>query len=158
VRTAMAKIPGDAPFISIPDNVRLLLDAPNYVHLSTLRADGSPRNHVVWVGLEDERVLICTSDWSWKAKDMRRNPRVALSVADFENPYDMAALQGRVVEERADHDCRIMDQISRKYTSAPFPNRGPERVCFVIAVEKAAGRKLGAFDHRPSPRPSRLAG
>src|SRR5579872_4299963 len=39
--------------IPIPGDVRQLLDAPNYVHLSTLRADGSPRNWVVWVGLED---------------------------------------------------------------------------------------------------------
>ena len=40
--------------IPIPADVRELLEAPNYVHLSTLRADGSPRNHVVWVGLEHE--------------------------------------------------------------------------------------------------------
>jgi hypothetical protein len=33
--------------IPIPGNVRELLDAPNYVHLTTLRADGSPRNWVV---------------------------------------------------------------------------------------------------------------
>src|SRR6266496_6277413 len=66
----------DAKTIPIPDDVRALLDAPNYAHLSTLRADGSPRNHVVWVGVEGDRLLVCTSDWMWKAKDMRRNPRV----------------------------------------------------------------------------------
>jgi hypothetical protein len=48
--------------IPIPRDVRQLLDAPNYVHLSTLRADGSPRNWVVWVGLEDDYILVCTSD------------------------------------------------------------------------------------------------
>ena len=134
--------------IPIPADVRELLDAPNYVHLSTLRADGSPRNWVVWVGLEDERILVCTSNAIWKAKDMLRDPRVALSVTATDNPYRMAAIQGRVVETRPDADCRYMDPISYKYTGAPFPSRGPDRVCFVIAVEQAAQRTLG-FTHRP---------
>ena len=134
--------------IPISPEVRELLDAPNYVHLSTLRADGSPRNWVVWVGLEDDYILVCTSDTIWKAKDMRRDPRVALSVTDMANPYRMAAIQGRVVDVRRDEDCRYMDPISVKYTNAPLPSRGPDRVCFVIAVEKAAQRTL-RFVHAP---------
>jgi len=135
--------------IEIPADVRELLDAPNYVHLSTLRADGSPRNHVVWVGLEGDQILICTSDVTWKTKDMRRDPRVALSVVDLEDPYRMAMLQGRVVQERPDQGCRYMDPISVKYTGAPFPNRGSDRVCFVVAVDRAAAQTL-AFQHRPA--------
>jgi PPOX class probable F420-dependent enzyme len=134
--------------IPIPDAVRELFEAPNYVHLSTLRADGSPRNWVVWVGLEGDRILVCTSESVWKAKDMRRDPRVAMSVADLGDPYRMAALQGRVVEIRPDEGCRYMDPISIKYTGAPFPSRGADRVCFVIAVEKAGQRTLG-FVHNP---------
>ena len=134
--------------VPIPDDVRPLLEAPNYVHLSTLRADGSPRNWVVWVGLEGEHVLVCTSDSTWKARDMRRDPRVGLSVSDMANPYRMAAIQGRIVEVRSDEDCRFMDPISIKYTGARFPSRGPGRVCFVIAVEKAGARTLG-FRHQP---------
>jgi len=134
--------------IPIPRNVRQLLGAPNYVHLSTLRADGSPRNWVVWVGLEDDYILVCTSDATWKAKDMRRDPRVAMSVTDTADPYRMAAIQGRVVEVRPDEGCRYMDPISFKYTNVPFPSRGPDRLCFVTAVEKAACRALD-FVHDP---------
>jgi PPOX class probable F420-dependent enzyme len=137
--------------ITIPGDVRALLDAPNYVHLSTLRADGSPRNHVVWIGLEGDLVLVCTTETSWKAKDMRRDPRVALSVVDLANPYKMAALQGRVVEIRPDEGCRYMDPISVKYTNAPFPGRGPGRLCFAIAVEKAGQRTLAWLVHNPAP-------
>jgi nitroimidazol reductase NimA-like FMN-containing flavoprotein (pyridoxamine 5'-phosphate oxidase superfamily) len=77
--------------IPLPHDVRELLAAAHYVHLSTLRADGSPRNHVVWVGTEGDHILVCTSDFTWKAKDMRANLRVALSVAP-DNPYRMAAV------------------------------------------------------------------
>jgi PPOX class probable F420-dependent enzyme len=134
--------------IPLSDEVRALLDAPNYVHLATLRADGSPRNWVVWVGTEGERILVCTGDTTLKAKDMSRDPRVGISVVDLENPYRMAAVQGRVVEVRNDDDCRYMDPISMKYTGTPFPYRGPGRVCFVIGMEKGAQRTLD-FIHNP---------
>jgi hypothetical protein len=105
-------------------------------------------NWVVWVGLEGDRILVCTSDAIWKAKDMRRDPRVAMSLTDVANPYHMAAIQGRAVEVRSDEGCPYMDPISVKYTGVPFPSRGPDRVCFVTAVEKAAQHTL-SFVHRP---------
>ena len=134
--------------IPLADDIRALFDAPNYVHLSTLRADGSPRGWVVWVGVEDDHILVCTGDSTLKARDMMRDPRVALSVTDLTNPYRMAAVQGRVVDVRGDDDCGYMDPISVKYTGAPFPHRGPGRVCFVIAIEKGAQRTLD-FVHDP---------
>ena len=132
----------------LPDDARALLDAPNYVHLSTIRADGTPRNWVVWVGLEGDNILVCTGESAWKARDMVANPAVALSVVDQANPYRMAAVQGRVVEVRPDDDCRYMDPISHKYTAKPFPMRGPGRVCFVIEPVKSGGQTLG-FEHAP---------
>ena len=79
---------------------------------------------------------------------MRRDARVALSVIDRENPYRMASLQGRVLDVRPDEGCRYMDPISIKYTGAPFPSRGPDRLCFVIEIEKARQTTLG-FVHNP---------
>jgi PPOX class probable F420-dependent enzyme len=136
--------------IPLAAGIRALFEAPNYAHLSTLRADGSPRNHVVWVAIEGDHILICTSASTWKARDMRRDARVALSVVDRDNPYRMAAVQGRVIEERSDEQCRFMDPISIRYTGKPFPYRGPDRVCFVVAAEKAGERMLDFID-RPTP-------
>ena len=113
------------PAMALPVDVRPLLEAPNYVHLSTLRADGRPRNHVVWVGLEGDHILVCTSDATWKAKDMRRDPRVALSVTDMANPHRMAAIQGRVVAVRPGENCRYMDPISFSTRTRHFPAAGP---------------------------------
>lgn len=135
--------------MELPADVRALLDEPNYVHLTTLRKDGSPRNWVVWVGLDGNHVLVCTGKGTWKARDMLRDPRVSLSVTDLADPYRMAALQGRVIEVRSDADGSIMDGIARTYTSNDFPMRGPDRVCFVIEVSHAGARTLG-FEHRPA--------
>ena len=129
--------------------VRSLLERPNFVHLSTLMADGAPQNAPIWIGLEGDRVLIGTGEGSLKAKNMRRDPRVALSVVDFHNPYEEAQIRGRVVEIRPDTDFRIMDAISRKYTGKEFPFRNPEgRIAIVIEIEKAKYSKL-PFQHTP---------
>jgi hypothetical protein len=66
----------------------------------------------------------------------------------------MATLQGRVIEVRPDEGrpdegCRYMHAISLKYTNRRFPSRGPDRVCFVIAVEHARQTTLG-FVHDPA--------
>ena len=132
----------------LPDDIRALFDAPNYVHLTTLRIDGSPRNWVVWVGLEGDNILVCTGVTAWKAKDMIRDPRVSLSVTANDDPYRMGAIQARVIEMRDDAESLYMDAISHKYTGAPFPARGEGRVFFVLQPVLSGGRKLG-FVHAP---------
>jgi pyridoxine/pyridoxamine 5'-phosphate oxidase len=107
--------------IPIPEDVRELLDAPNYVHLSTLRADGSPPNWVVWVGLEGDNILVCTSHAIWKAKEMRRDTRVAMSLTDMADSYRMAAIRGRVVEVRSDEGCRYIWTRSRSIHRRAIP-------------------------------------
>jgi hypothetical protein len=73
--------------IPIPGDVRQILDAPNYVHLSTLRADGSLRNWVVWVGSRTTTSLCAPLMRSGRRKTCAAIPGVALSVTDIANPY-----------------------------------------------------------------------
>lgn len=135
--------------ISLSQEIKQLLDSPNFAHLATLMPDGSPHSVPVWVGREGDRIIICTGESSLKAKNTRRDPRVALSIVDFHNPYSEAQIRGRVVERRPDPDLKIMDPISHKYTGKPFPFRSPEgRVALLIEVEKARYTKL-PFEHTP---------
>jgi len=91
VRTVVMAIP--------PSNeIRALLDAPNFAHLATLMSDGSPQSVPIWVGREGDRILLRTGEGSLKAKNTRRDPRVALSVVDFHDPYKEAQVRGRVAE------------------------------------------------------------
>ncbi|HET8532621.1 MAG TPA: PPOX class F420-dependent oxidoreductase [Methylomirabilota bacterium] len=134
----------------LSQELRQLLDGPNFAHLATLMADGSPHSVPVWVGREGDRILICTGEASLKARNTRRDPRVALSIVDFRDPYREAQLRARVVERRPDPALEIMDPISRKYTGKPFPFRNPEgRVALVLEVEKVRYAKL-PFEHTPA--------
>ena len=137
---------------SLSTDITRLLDRPNVAHLATVMPDGSPQSAPVWVGREGNRVLVCTGEGSLKAKNTRRDPRVALSIVDQRDPYMEAQLRGRVVERRPDPDLRVMDPISHKYTGKPFPFRNPEgRVALVIEIDKARYTKL-PFEPTPAPR------
>ena len=137
--------------IPLSDDVKGLILGANFAHLSTLMPDGSPQAAPVWVDLEGDRVLVAPGEGSLKAKNTRRDGRVALSVVAYDNPYVEAQLRGRVAERWRDSDFKIMDRISRKYTGREFPMRqNPEqRVVLVIEIERARFTKL-PFTHAPA--------
>jgi PPOX class probable F420-dependent enzyme len=135
--------------MALSAEVKQLIDRPNFAHLATLMSDGAPQSVPVWIGREGDRLVICTGEASLKAKNTRRDPRVALSIVDFTNPYEEVQIRGRVVERRPDSDFKTMDPVSHKYTGKPFPFRSPEgRVALVIEVEKVRYTKL-PFQHTP---------
>src|SRR5579872_5784138 len=134
---------------ALSPEVKQLIDHPNFAHLATLMPDGSPQSVPVWVGREGEHIVICTGEGSLKAKNTRRDPRVALSIVDFTNPYEEVQIRGRVIGRRPDPDLKMMEPISHKYTGKPFPMRGPEgRVALIVEAEKVRYTKL-PFEHTP---------
>src|SRR5437879_13234755 len=98
--------------IPLSDEIRALLDAPNFAHLATLMPDGLPQSVPIWVGREGDRILICSGEGSLKAKNTRRDPRVSLSIVDFHAAYKEAQPRGRVVERRPDGDWKCIDSSS----------------------------------------------
>ena len=136
--------------VELADEIKGLVDRANFAHLATIMPDGSPLATPVWVGREGDRILVATGDGSLKARNASRDPRVALSIVDFDDPYSEAQIRGRVVERRPDGDFAAMDRISRKYTGAEFPFRNPAgRIVLVIEVDKARYAKL-PFKHTPA--------
>ncbi len=120
---------------ALDPGVTALLEGPNYAHLATILPDGSPHSVPLWVGVEGDRVAFLTGPESRKARNIARDPRVALSVTDHEQPFTMATIRGRVTArldgERA---WEIIDRISAVYTGGPYPERSG-RVVFLISPE-----------------------
>jgi PPOX class probable F420-dependent enzyme len=135
----------------LSDEIKALVRGANFAHLATLMRDGAPQVDPVWVDLEGDTILVCTSTNSLKAKNTKRNGRVGLSVIAMDNPYEEAQLRGRVVEQRPDPDCTVIDRVSRKYTGQPFPwrDKPAERLVLVIAVERERYATL-PFVHAPA--------
>lgn len=133
-----------------------LLRRPNFAHLATLRADGSPKLDPIWIDVLDEHtVVMATGRSSLKARNIVGDGRVAISVIDMDNPYEEAQLRGTAVVE-PDTDMTTMDRISHKYIGAPFPMRDDmdNRVALVVTVTHSRYAKL-PFDHTPPDRGQR---
>ena len=112
-----------------------LVEGANNAHLATLMPDGSPHSVPVWVGMEGAHVAIQTSPSSRKARNIARDPRVAVSITPRNQPFTMAAVRGRVVGRLDGDDAfTIVDRLSTKYTGGPYPQR-TDRVVFLIEPE-----------------------
>jgi PPOX class probable F420-dependent enzyme len=118
-----------------PD-IRRHLDGTSLAHVASVLPDGSPHTVPVWVGTHRDQVVFLTGPRSRKARNLRRDPRVALSLAPADNPFQPVILRGRVTEWlEGDAAWKIIDQISTKYTGKPYP-RGEERIVAVIEPER----------------------
>jgi PPOX class probable F420-dependent enzyme len=118
-----------------PD-VRRILDGTSIGHLATVLPDGSPHTVPLWIGVHADRIVFLTGPGSRKARNLRRDPRLALSIAPVEDPFTPVVVRGRVVEWlRGDAAWEIIDRISTKYTGAPYP-RGEQRIVAVVEPER----------------------
>jgi PPOX class probable F420-dependent enzyme len=128
---------------SFPDDVRALAAGPNNAHVATLMPDGSPHSVPVWIDVEGDRIAFLTSPSSRKARNIARDPRVAISVTERDQPFTMAAVRGRVVERvEGDAGWAIIDRISEKYVGGPYPLR-EDRVVFLVEPERAWAQAFG---------------
>jgi PPOX class probable F420-dependent enzyme len=117
----------------------LQMQKPAFAQLATVNEDGSPQVTPVWVDYDGTHVLVNTARGRVKAKNLERNPRVALAISDPENPYRYVGIQGRVVEMTENGSDAHIDKMAKKYMGKdtyPFRAPGEKRVIVKIAPEK----------------------
>lgn len=68
----------------IPPAARDLLESNALAHVATIGSDGSPHVTMAWVGVEDDRIVLATLFDQRKLENMRRDPRVAISIETAE--------------------------------------------------------------------------
>jgi PPOX class probable F420-dependent enzyme len=66
--------------IPLPDTARQLLESDAVAHVVTLDEDGGPRVTAAWIGIEGDEIVFATLPDQRKLKNLRRDPRIALSV------------------------------------------------------------------------------
>jgi PPOX class probable F420-dependent enzyme len=116
--------------------VRRVLDGTPIAHLATVLPDGAPHTVPLWIGTHGDRIVFLTGPHSRKARNLQRDPRVALSIAPADNAFVPVIIRGRVTEWLdGDPAWEIIDQISTKYIGAPY-SREHDRIVFVIEPEQ----------------------
>jgi PPOX class probable F420-dependent enzyme len=127
--------------ITLNDEIRRLLDGPNFAVLATLNPDGGPQTSAMWLGRDGDDVLFSTVAGRRKHKNLLRDPRASVVVLDAEDPYNYVELRGRVVSMDEDVGRAFDTGLSWKYDGKdPDPDRpGAVRLVLRMTVERATG-------------------
>jgi PPOX class probable F420-dependent enzyme len=126
----------------IPDQYRDLFTKKSFAHLATVGADGAPQSTPVWCDFDGTHVRINTARGRVKDRNLQRNPRVALSLLDPDNPYRYLQIRGRVAEMTEQDADGHIDALAKKYLGQdtyPFRKPGEVRVIVKITPERIQG-------------------
>lgn len=121
------------------DDVAKLFRGKNFAHIATLSKDGYPQITPTWIDIEDGIILINTAEGRAKQKNVSRDPRVAISVIDQTNPYNMVTVKGKVIEQTIAGAAEHIDKLAKKYLGVdkyPFRSSSEKRIILKIKPEK----------------------
>ena len=125
----------------IPDDVRAMLREPIFFHIATTNPDGSPQLSVVWADVDGDLIRFSTAEGRAKPRNLRRDPRIALSFTAPDNDYRNIVIYGRAVEiEQRGMD--LIDHMACKYLGAEkyeWSHPGQVRVDIAMAVDRVIG-------------------
>ena len=127
--------------ISLPDELKAAIDSKSYAHLTTLDPDGTPQASAMWIMRDGDQIVMNTAQGRRKWRNMRRDPRIAISLSPYDLPYRNWSLQGRVVEMRTSDGVETIDRLARKYLDEErYPWLTPDmvRVTVIVDVDRVA--------------------
>jgi len=126
---------------AIPEKFLDLFQKRAFANLGTIMSDGSPQVTPVWVDYDGKHVRFNSALGRVKDRNVRRDPRVSLSILDPENPYRYLAIRGRVVEITQEGADEHINSLSQKYLGRavyPYRQPGEVRVLYRIQPEKVS--------------------
>jgi PPOX class probable F420-dependent enzyme len=112
-----------------------LIEGKNFAFLATIMPDGSPHVAPVWIDHESDMILLNTAMGRVKQKNVARDPRVSISVADQADMYDKVVIHGSVVSQTLKGADAHIDKLAKKYIGKdkyPWRAPGEKRVIFKI--------------------------
>ncbi|MFO7942769.1 MAG: PPOX class F420-dependent oxidoreductase [Anaerolineales bacterium] len=114
---------------SIPEKFEVLFGKRSFGHLATLMPDGSPQVTPVWVDYDGQYVLVNSAEGRQKDLNMERDPQVAISIQDPDDPYRYVQVRGVVEEITTQGADEHIDKQAQKYLDVEeYPHRVPGEV------------------------------
>jgi PPOX class probable F420-dependent enzyme len=128
--------------MNLPAGLLSLLGQPSPCFLATSMPDGSPQLTQTWVDTDGEHILINSVAGFQKIRNVERDPRVALTVSDPQNPARYFAVRGRVLNVTADGAADHIEKLAQRYLGGPYPwfgGRDQTRLLITIDAHKISG-------------------
>jgi PPOX class probable F420-dependent enzyme len=121
-----------------------LLKGRNFGNVATLRADGTILGVPVWVDEQDGRPVLNSAEGRAWPRNLERDPRVAITVQNHDNPYEYVTITGRVTEHTHEGADAHIDALAKKYLDADsYPMRRPGEQRVIIRIEPERVRHSG---------------
>lgn len=124
----------------LPNELVDVLHTPAPCFLTTLMPDGSPQITQTWVDTDGESILINTVTTHQKTRNIERDPRVAVAVADPAAPARYWSVRGRVTSATTEGAKEHIDKVAHKYLGRPYPGfdggQAQQRILLTISVDK----------------------
>ncbi len=127
--------------IELSPEQRAVFGPPNLAYLATVAADGSPHLSPLWADTRDDgMILLNTAEGRTKVANVRRDPRVAVSIHDQAHPHPPIAVLGTVVEIATEGALEHIDELSRRYSGEAWtPREGQVRLILVVRPDRLLG-------------------
>ena len=123
------------PRAPLPEELSRFLASPRPAVVSSVRPDGAPITAATWYAWEDGRIVLSMEADGLRARNLRGNPAIALTVL-AEDWYSQLSLVGRVVELRPDPELVDLDRISLLYTGEAYPERDLDPVTALVEIDR----------------------
>ena len=105
-----------------------LISRPVIANVATVGEDDQPQLTPVWIDLEDGELVFNTAKGRAKERNLAKNPSVAVSVVDPDDPYNVVVVRGTVDSTEEGADTHI-DSLAKKYLGVDeYPMRKPGEV------------------------------
>ena len=131
--------------VAIPQSLKKILEDKAYGHVITLNAKGQPRTTMVWMDVDGDELVVNTAEGRKKPEDLRRDPRVIISVQDRNNPQSYAVFHGkaRVITEEGARP--HIDKLAKRFLGVDkYPGPPTEtRLLIRIPVDRISGAAPG---------------
>ncbi|HEX8966494.1 MAG TPA: PPOX class F420-dependent oxidoreductase [Chloroflexota bacterium] len=108
-----------------------VLRRPLYAHVATLAKDGSPRNSPVAFEWDGKVLRFSTTRRRLKARDILRNPHVAISIIDPDSPLRHVQIRG-IASIEDDPTAAFADRVTQRYTGRPYKGDREARVIVTV--------------------------
>jgi hypothetical protein len=129
----------------IPEKYVDLLESTALAHVATIGPEGEPQVNPVWFGWDGKHIRFSQTTTRQKHKNLQRDPRIALSIVDPNNPYRYLEVRGTVVGVEDDANLDFINSMAKKYLGQdkyPWPRPQDHRI--VIVIEPDHTTQMGA--------------
>jgi PPOX class probable F420-dependent enzyme len=122
--------------VRLTDNQVKLLKGNNFGFLGTLMPDGRPQVTPVWVEYDGQHIIVNSEVKRAKIRNVKRDPRVSLAVANQENPYQYLEIRGKVVDMTTEGAFEGIDMLAKKYLGQDkYPYNKPDDQRIILKIE-----------------------